>query len=162
MMNPTYRTNPIYRKILSELRRLSLRQDVLQDYLTNIGVDLPLMVVDEWATNDHLREIALYLDIRPSILIALRGDVRATMMAILDELWQEYGPRLNISKQAAWEVIESSAEFRGCRPDALRDEVALILDAMSPPPAAQIMCYWLDCRYRCVTTCRQTGRIPGA
>ena len=156
-------SNPIYKRIRRELHRLRWEESDLQkNYLFSGDAGLPLMMVDVWATNDDLKLIASYLDILPSVLIALRGDGRETALAILDEIWDDFNPRLTISKGEAWEAIESASQFRGDHPARMKAEIALILDALSPSPSVRSECYFLDCQFQCVTKCRQTGRQPGA
>ena len=115
--------NPIYGKVLYELRRRGLKEINLQDYISRNGAQFPLMMVDTWAENDDLRMIAWFLKMSPSDLIGLKGDHRATAMVILDELWDDYEPRLGITKHQAWEAIAKASEFRGTHPASLRAEI---------------------------------------
>ena len=155
--------NPIYRRIRNELRRRRLSETDLQDYLNRNGAEFPLMMVDTWADNDDLRMIAWFLGISPSELIGLKGDHRATAMAILDEIWDGYESILSITKHQAWEAISSSSEFRGSHPSSIRAEVELILDGLLPSQNYSRVCVnFLDCPERCVTRCKLTGRKPGA
>ena len=154
--------NPVYKMIRKELDHLGRTDSDLQVYLTANGADLPLMMVDMWSTDDDLRMIAAYLNILPSVLITLKGDNRATAAAIFEEIWDNFAPRLGISKQQAWDTIESLSEFRSGHLETLRSEIAQVLDALIPPFSFQSDCYFLDCPFRCVTKCRRTGRQPGA
>ena len=166
MYSPASGRNPIFAKILSELEKLPLppfyRLPDLQEYMELNFFELPVSMVDQWATCDDLRVIAGYFPIPPSVLIQLKGDNQATARAFFDELWPVFQGNQGVSKEDAWKSVESSSAFRGEHPAEIRTQVQFILDGLLPPDRPSSCPYFLDCIHGCVAKCAATGRKPGA
>ena len=154
--------NRIFEKIMAILTKQGRTIDELQEYLRLKGVDTPIMMVDYFPKASELHLIALFLNVPPSELISLLGDNKATMRAILDELYPSYKTQLGISREEAWQRVKSGAEFKGRRYVELRSQVELFLDGLSPPQSSLTGLCFLNCPFGCITKCRNTGRKPGA
>ena len=161
MNGPQSGRNPVIRRILKELDRQSRELSELEEFLELAGIDLPVMMVDEWATIAELRLIAVFLMIKASELIALKGDNEATAFAQLREQYAELKEKPSFSLEKAWDLLSSSTYFRGSDPSRIGRQVSNFLLAQTIGRHIQ-ECNFLDCPFRCITKCRKTGRKPGA
>lgn len=155
---------PIYRRIQHELRFRPLSMEELAEDL-----DVPVVTIDMLDPDkdlELLRRIADILEIRTSDLIRESGNMRAFSQEYLIEVWPNYEDRLDMTREDAWERIESSIQYRGNYSN-VKNDVDLILDGLSPPSRSRIplscTTYLLgECGNGCIVRCIVTGRPLGA